>query len=86
MSGALLQALGRAIDAGGLPEPVRIVWHDEEIHVRVPPGGVERWAAYFQRHPVRITGRDERGHVAHAQVIAHLVGALLRIDEDLPSG
>jgi hypothetical protein len=81
MSGELLQAIGRTIDAGGLPAPVSIVVLSDEVVLRVPAGGVDAWARYFDRHPVRVTGRTARGYEANSQVIAHLVGARLLIHE-----
>jgi hypothetical protein len=82
MDGQLLEAMGRAIEVGGLPGPVSIVDTREIVRVRVPVGALAKWARYFDREPVRVTGRDERGHLAYPQMMVHLTGALLVICED----
>lgn len=80
--GKLLEALARAIDAGGLPEPTALVWHDSHVQVSVPPGGVVAWARYFGYSPATVTGRHAAdGRVDRLQLTAHLVGVLLQFDE-----
>lgn len=81
MSGALLEAMARAIDTGGLPAPTRIEWRGDVVRMRVPHGGVTPWARYFDRHPVHLTGRNPAA-VDRLAVAAHLVGVLLHIEED----
>lgn len=88
MSGELLEALGRAIDHGGLPEPDAIVWTDfGAVRITVPTATLPAWARYFDTRPARVTGRDAAtGAVDRRVVLAHLVGVLLHIEEASPTG
>jgi hypothetical protein len=80
--GALLQALGHAIDAGGLPAPTAVLWHAGHVQVNLPAGGAQKWAHYFDRPPFAVTGRSTEARIHRIVVHAHLVGTLVEFLED----